>query len=189
VKRAPLQPGDVLEVELENGNWAYLQLVGLTYVTKESGIPKASMVRVLSGVYASSLPDEKIGTLVERDAAFFIQVALGGMIEYGGVRGHWPLPDRESAIPDMRMWTAPSAENPHGWLVVASEHELLTEREYSERHPEIDQAMLPQDSIPVPARLRWLIEVGWTPREAASRRDDWWKDDRGTYPSLPPSEV
>ena len=188
VKRAPLQPGDVVEVELENGNWAYLQLVGLTHVTKESGIPKASMVRVLSGVYATSLSDEKIGSLVERDAAFLIQVGLGGMIEYGGVRGHWSLPDRESAIPDIRMWAAPSAENPHGWVVVDSEHGLLTEREYADRHPEIDQVMLPFNAIPAPARLRWLIEVGWTPREARSRRDDWWKD-KGTYPSTLPGVV
>ena len=189
MKRAPFQHGDVVEVELENGNWAYIQLVGLTYVTKESGIAKASVVRVLPGVYASPLPDERIGLLAQRDAAFFSQVALGGMLEYGRARGHWPLPERESLVPDRRMWWAPDSENPHGWKVITSDDELLTGREYSERHPEIDQAMLLLDEIPVPARLRWLIEVGWTPRDAKSRRDNWWKEEGGTHPSLPPSEV
>jgi len=185
VSDAPFPPGDVVEVELQNGNWAYIQLVGLTYIT--SGIPKASLVRVLSGIYESSVPDEKIQHLVELDAAFFSQVALGGMLDYGRMGGQWPLPDKESAVPDLRMWTAPSQENPHGWLLVTSDHELLTEREYSEIHPEVDQAMLPLDEIPVPARLRWLIEVGWTPREARSRRENWWSDQ--DHPSLPPSEI
>ena len=178
----------MLEVELENGRWTYIQLVGLTYMTKERNLAKASMVRVLPGVYATSLPDERIDLLVGRNAAFFSQVALGGMLAYGQLRGRWPLPDHESAVPDTRFWWERSEENPHGWKVVTCHHRPVTEREYSKLHPEVDQAMLPFEYIPVPARLRWLIEVGWTPAEARSRTDDWWKG-KGTYPSLPPSEI
>jgi hypothetical protein len=64
----------------------------------------------------------------------------------------------------------------------------MTEVEYSKLHPEIDQAMLPLDWIETPARLRWLIEVGWTPRVVRSRTDNWWSN-KGTYRSLAPSEI
>ena len=172
-------------MELENGRWAYIQLVGRTYITTD-GLPRASMVRVLPGVYASPVADEKIEDLVIRDAAFFSQVSLGGMLDHGRVRGHWQPPERESAVPERRMWTAPDVDNPDGWLVITSDNQLLTQRQYSENHPEVDQRMLPLDTIPVPNRLRWLIQVGWTPRQARSRRDDWWSDD--DHPSLPPTE-
>ena len=176
-----------MEVDLENGRWAYIQLVGLTYVTKERDRPKASMVRVLQGVYASPVPDEKMELLVGRDAAFFSQVPLGGMLAYGRLRGNWTVLERESAVPDTRYWMTRSVENPHGWKVKTPDRPL-SEREYSKIHPEIDQSMLPFEYIPTPARLRWLIEVGWTPRVARSRTDDWWNNE-GTYPSLPPSEI
>jgi len=187
MRQTRFQPGDVVEVELQNGNWAYIQLVGLTYVTKERSRPKASMVRVLPGVYASRLPDEKIEVLVARDAAFFSQVPLSGMLAYGQVRGRWSLPAHESVVPDTRYWMQRSDENPHGWKVVTSGRQPMTEREYSKVHPDVDQTTLPFEYIPTPARLRWLIQVGWTPREARSQTDDWWSDQN--HPSLPPTEI
>lgn len=103
------------------------------------------------------------------------------------MRGRWSLPDHESTSTGYTVLVERSAENPHGWNVVTSDHQPLTEREYSKIHPEVDQAMLPFEYIPTPARLRWLIEVGWSPREARSRTDDWWSDQ--AHPSLPPSEI
>jgi len=188
VSSPPIQPGDVVEVELANGYWACIQLVGLTYVTKERDLPKSCMVRVLPGVYASVLSDEQVGILVSRDAAFFSQVPLRGMLSYGQVRGRWPLPDHEADVPATRFFWPPSAENPRGWKVVTPDHQVMTEVEYSKLHPEIDQAMLPLDWIETPARLRWLIEVGWTPRVVRSRTDNWWSN-KGTYRSLAPSEI
>lgn len=181
-----LQTGDVAEIELANGCRAYVQLVGQTYIVND--IPVANMVRVLPGVYSSPLPDEKIECLVDHECAFFSQVSLRGMLKWGVVRGRWSLPERESAVPDRRMWGGSGPDCPRGWKVVTTDRQLFTEREYAELHPEVDQAMLPLSEIPVPARLRWLIEVGWTPREVKSRRADWWHGE-GFHPSLSPDQI
>lgn len=157
-----LELGEVLEVRLKSGKYAYCQ-----NINNNDPMPLA---RTLRGVFESPLPGEDLITLCADGSQFVAQFPLKVLITNQHARSVAVLdiPPSLRRRPPIRHWTSVSEHNPDGWFIMDEETGSFGGAEYTARFPDVDQRSLPVNRIPGIGLFLRLIDAKWDPRMAAN---------------------
>ena len=152
--------GDVIEIILEDGQFAYVQFLG--------GAHLLSWVRVLPGHFAERPPEPEFERLVAGQESYRVATNLPQTLtSYASIVGNYPVPDDSWECPVVR-----TRSNRARWSIDDSQGHYSAD-EFATLHPEIDQSELPWNSGASAGLLRHALSIDWHPRDAVDSRHEY----------------
>lgn len=171
VRQRP-RAGDVWRLVIEDGRAAYVQFVCAMPV------PHADIVRVLPGLYATPLGQDKLSELAAGPNQFMTEFPVQLISKMPGADYEGLFHRRVDLIcPPPMLHGVGRGTDWHEWSVTEVDDGVsVPAPEYLARHPGADLDRLPRSGhIPFGGSLLAMIEAGWTPRMEAEH-PEWFRE-------------
>jgi hypothetical protein len=150
----------VIELELKNGTFAYVQYLGWA--------DWMSWVRVLPGRFSQRPSASELDVLVAQHESYRVPTDLPVTLKdpKQEIVGNFPVPDECWERPPVRF-----AGGSAPWKINDSDGVRRTMDEYAELHPEIEQAELPWEAMASRGLMKHALLIDWHPRDAPDLRN------------------